>query len=269
MFSGIKGWLTRQANREPYDVTALKQVGDRHGLNVVDGSSLCDCNTTDVPLLVGETFTGEGFEHPASHVGVMVKTDQSGVLYFDFSGDGVNWDSTFPVSGFAVSANIPDFHTAVKLGRYFRVRFVNDSGSSQTYLRLFTYYGNSFLPANQSLNQSVGIDTDAQITRPNDFTDEVRIGRRSGIRGYTKFGYREGLTASAGEETIWAASGNFTPMTTATTFTITFNNSTDGLGTTGANSLYIDYVDENGLFAETQITLDASGSQVTSFRSWY
>lgn len=49
---------------------------------------------------------------------VSLKSDQAGTEYFDFSNDNTNWD-TFPVSGFAVSANIHEFHTAVKGKRYF------------------------------------------------------------------------------------------------------------------------------------------------------
>lgn len=115
------------------------------------------------------------------------------------------------------------------------------------------------------LNRTIGVDEDSALVRPTNFNDEVVLGKRSGVRAFTKFGYREGLTAANGEETIWAATGNFTPLTSAETFTITFDNTTDGLGTTGALSLFFDYVDADGLPANTIITLDGTGSQVTSF----
>ena len=265
MFNGIKGYLTKLKRNAPQGVTVTDIGNDKVGLDIAGGGSTSEKNSTTTPLSIGATFTGTGEQNNFPHVGVMVKTDQAGTLYFDFSNDGVNWDSTFPVAGFNVAAGISEFHTAVKLGRWFRVRLTNTSGIAQTYLRLTTYFGMQFIPSNAAINQSISLDSDAIAVRPSSFTDEVLIGRRTGIRNFTKFGYREGLTAAGGEETIWATTGNFTPMTTASTFTITFNNSTDGEGTTGALSLFIDYVDADGLYAQTQLALDTSGSQVTSF----
>ena len=142
------------------EIPTYTEDGDKRAQDVfVRGGTIqssTDYNSSTTPLGSGETFTGNGEQNTFPQVGVMVKTDNSGVLYFDFSGDGVNWDSTFPVAGFQVASGIPEFHTAVKLGRYFRVRFVNDSGA-QTYLRLFTYYGMNFIPSNSPLNQSIGI----------------------------------------------------------------------------------------------------------------
>ena len=221
-------------------------------------------NSSTTPLSTGTTFTGTGEQNDLPHVGVQLKTDVEGTLFFDISNDGTNWDSTFPVSGFEVSANIPEFHTAVKLGRYFRLRLVNN-GVDQTFLRLTTYYGNNFVPSSAPLNQSISIDSDAQTVRPNDFTDEVLLGRRGGVTHFNKFGYREGLTAASGEQTIWATTGNFVPMTTASTFTITYNSGTDGLGTTGALGLYIVYLDANGLEQIGVHILSNTGSDVTSF----
>ena len=221
-----------------------------------------DNNTTTTPLGSAATYTGTGEQNSFPQVGVMVKTDNSGVLYFDFSNDGSNWDSTFPVAGFQVARGISEFHTAVKLGRYFRVRLVNDSGA-QTYLRLTTYYGINFAPSVAPTNQGIGIDSDALTTRPTIFTDEVQRGLRSGVTAFNKFGYRDGLTAANGEETVWATTGNFVPMTTASTFTIAYNNATDGSGTTGATQLYLYYIDANGLAQILPHTLGSTGSDVT------
>jgi len=221
-------------------------------------------NTTTTPLSSGATYTGTGEQNDLPQAGVMLKTDNDGTLYFDFSNDGTNWDSTFPVSGFRVASGVSEFHTAVKLGRYFRVRLINDTGA-QTYLRLTTYYGNDFVPSNAPLNQTLGRDSDAQSSRPTDFTDEVLIGRRGGVTGFNKFGYRLDLAAASGEQTIWATTGNFVPMTTASTFTITYNTGTDGLGSTGATTLYFAYVDDDGLNAIGLHVLSNTGSDVTSF----
>ena len=221
-------------------------------------------NSSVTPLLAGTTFTGTGEQNDLPHVGIQLKTDVAGTLYFDFSNDGINWDSTFPVSGFEVSANIPEFHTAVKLGRYFRLRLVNN-GVDQTFLRLSTYYGNNFVPSSAPLNQQISRDTDAMAVRPSSFTDEVAIGRRGGVSNFNKFGYRSGLTNAGGEQTIWATTTNFTPMTTASTFTITYNSGTDGLGTTGALTLYFVYIDSDGLKQIGVHVLGNTGSDVTSF----
>jgi len=233
-------------------------------IDMASGGITSTVNTTTTPLSSGATYTGTGEQNNFAQVGVMVKTDNSGTMFFDFSSDGVNWDSTFPVAGFNVTANVPEFHTAIKLGRYFRVRFVNDTGA-QTYMRLTTYYGNNFGPSSHPLNQSIGIDNDAQVVRPNDFADEVVIGRRTGVSHFNKFGYRTGLTASAGEQTIWDTTGNFQVMTTASTFTITYTPASDGSTSTGARTLYFAYVDENGLKQIGLHTLGSSGSDVTSF----
>lgn len=96
-------------------------------------------NTTTTPLSGGSTYTGAADRNSLPDVMVSCQTDADGTLYFDFSVDGTNW-STFPTAGFAVSAGIHEFHTAVKGPRDFRVRLVNGSGA-QSYLRLYTYFG--------------------------------------------------------------------------------------------------------------------------------
>lgn len=220
-------------------------------------------NTTTDILAASATFTGAWEQNSQPDAMVSMKTDVEGTLYFDFSNDGVNSDSTFPVAGFEVTAGIHEFHTAVKGPRYFRVRLVNHA-TDQTYLRLYTYYG-TFRSSNTPLNQAIGRDADGSSTRPTGFQDEVIRGLRSGVSSWNKFGYREALTDGT-EQVIWAASPNdFTIITTASTFTITYNNTTDGLGTTGALSLVIYYLDADGNQALAVHTLGNTGSDVTSF----
>ena len=150
-------------------------------------------NSSISPLLANETFTGVSDLNDEPQVGVSCFSDTDGTLYFDFSVNGSDW-RTFPSGGFGVSASIHEFHTAVKLGRYFRVRFVNGSSNQSTF-QLFTYYGAGILPSSTPLNQSVGLDHDAVITRSTVPQDEIRVGRRTGVTGWTKFGFRDGLTA--------------------------------------------------------------------------
>jgi hypothetical protein len=104
---------------------------------------------------------------------------------------------------------------------------------------------------------------------PTDITpipeDQVAIGEFPLASTWTKFGQRYGLTAGAGEETIWQTTGNFAVQTTADTYTITYNNTTDGSGSTGALVLLIDYLDSNFEMQQATHVLSNTGSDVTSF----
>jgi len=247
------------------DLIRTIEVDGKKQQVILAGGIQSTANTTTTALGSAETFTGTFELNELSEVMVSCKCDNTGTLYFDFSNDGTNVD-TFPVGGFKVASGIHEFHVAVKGPRYFRVRLVNDTGA-QSYLRLYTYYG-AFRQGNSPFNQTVGLDADAIHVRPTDFQDEVRIGRRSGIVGWTKFGYREGLTAAAGEETLWATTGNYTPAATAETFDIAYTGgggSNDGAGSTGALALYFQYIDASGLPAVATHTLGSDGTDTTSF----
>jgi hypothetical protein len=220
-------------------------------------------NTTATPLTASATYTGI-WSRCSDGMTVSMKTDQPGTLFFDFSNDAVNADSTFPVQGFRVAANVHEYHNAKVNGRYCRVRLVNDADGDQTFLRLYTYFG-PFSNGNSALNQSISIDTDAITTRPTDFQDEVRRGLRSGVAGFTKFGFRLNLTAAAGYETVWATTGNFTPQDSAETWNVTYDNAQDGAGQTGATQLVFTYIDADGAVATGVHVLGSTGSDTTSF----
>ena len=95
-------------------------------------------NTTTTPLAGGATFTGVKQLNTFNDVMVECATDQDGILYLDFSGDGVNWDASTPL---VVVAGVTLTEVHLKGPRYFRVRLTNTSGTTQTYLRLHTYHG--------------------------------------------------------------------------------------------------------------------------------
>lgn len=120
-------------------------------------------NTSIIALNNGATFTGTAEQNDFPDVFVVCKTDQSGILYFDFSVDGTNFE-TFPSTGFSVSANIQEVHKAIKASLYFRVRFTNNSGFNQTFLRLYTYYGN-FDQLNSPLTSTPSTYSDAVTTK--------------------------------------------------------------------------------------------------------
>lgn len=230
-------------------------------------TTLSIVNTTTTPVEGAgglDTFNGVFEKNNARDVMVSCKTDQPGTLYFIFSNDQANED-TFPVQGFSVAAGIHEFHVALKGPRWFRVKFVNGSSTDQTYLRIYTYFG-TFRQGNSPLNQSQGLDADAILSRPTSFQDEVTRGLRGGVEQWNKFGYRDNLTAAGGEQTLWASSGSdLVIMTAAETFDITYNNATDGDGTTGALQLTFYYLDANENLAIAQHTLGSTGSDTTSF----
>tara|TARA_R110002126_G_scaffold110234_5_gene247352 strand:+ start:1965 stop:2852 length:888 start_codon:yes stop_codon:yes gene_type:complete len=102
-------------------------------------------------------------------------------------------------------------------------------------------------------------------TRAGDFQDEVKRGMRVGVTGWNKFGYRQAVPNNT-TACIWPATPLLpTFLTSASTFTVTYNSTTDGSGTTGATELVFVYVDADGLPATTTHTLGSDGSDVTSF----
>lgn len=141
----------------------LDRDANNHAIQASIGSATSTNNTTTTLLSSGATYTGTGEQNNYPQVAVYLFSNIAGTLNFEFSVDGVNWH-TFPTAGFTVSASIPEFHTAVKLGRYFRVNFVMDSGT-QTVFRLYTYYGNGFLPSNAPIGFTIGTDADAMVVK--------------------------------------------------------------------------------------------------------
>lgn len=83
-----------------------------------------------------------------------------------------------------------------------------------------------------------------------------------------KFGYNTDVDTGT-SEIVASFGGAFNPLTdvitTAQTFTVAYNNTTDGSTATGARMLQVDYLDEN---FEAQVgfhTLGSTGSDTTSF----
>lgn len=218
---------------------------------------------TNSTTTVTTSFTGTAEQNPFPDVMCSCYSDVAGTLFFDFSVNGTDW-RTFPTAGFAVGAGIHEFHTAVKGPRYFRVRWT--SGSTPSTLQLYTYYG-TYRQPNSPLNQSIGIDASALVTRPTSAQDDITRGLRTGVQQWNMFGYRDNLTSAGGEETIFASGNNLVIMTSAETFDISYNNATDGAGggATGATQLTFYYLDENERLAVAQHTLGSSGSDTTSF----
>lgn len=231
--------------------------------NIPPGGVLSSNNSTQTPVVNGDSFEGFWDTNSFPDAFVRCKADQDGKLYVDFKYPNGDID-TFPPSGWSVSANIAEPHTFVKASRDMRIRFLNDSGEDQSSLVCYTYYG-TFEQLSAPNNLAMTLDSDAKTVRPTIPQDEIRIGRRTGVTGWTKFAESIALTAATGDQIIWTSSGSFVPMESASAYTITYNASTDGLGTTGATQLTFFHVDENGNPETIAHTLSNTGSDTTSF----
>lgn len=203
-----------------------------------------DLNSTTTPLASGASFIGTGELNDYSDVMVQVATDQDGTLWYDFSMDGTNWDTTLPFPYRIGAINAP--HVLVKGYRYFRVRFVNDNdgGNAQSYLRLYTFYGELnklTAPTNGTLSKTY----DALVTRPTDFAVEVVEGIRQGVKSRIKFGGNFNI-ASNTKEDFWNGGGEYTGFnaTAAETVTVVSSSANDvgtllSSGTADNTSTYV------------------------------
>lgn len=97
--------------------------------------------------------------------------------------------------------------------------------------------------------------------------DRITLNRMSGASQINKFAYRTVIDTTDGDALIIADNTTNAPtiLSTASTFTITYNNATDGLGSTGALSLLFSYIDADETQQSGTITLSATGSDVTTF----
>jgi hypothetical protein len=126
------------------------------------GGIVSTLNSTVIPLNNGDTFTGTGEDVSAySSVCVTCKTDQSGLLYIEFSPDNTNWDS---ILTFNIAANTNEVHRITISRKYYRCRMYNNSGVNQTFLRLQTLIGDHF-GLTSIINSTIQDDADSLLTR--------------------------------------------------------------------------------------------------------
>ena len=80
-------------------------------------------NNTNVPLANGEEFTGD-WEYVSSHssVTVALKTDTTGILYMEFSPDGINADSSLQ---FNITPILDPPHRLTITRSYYRTSILN------------------------------------------------------------------------------------------------------------------------------------------------
>lgn len=156
-------------------------------------------NSSTVTLASGATFTGTAEDVSRfNSVIVSVKTDFDGTLYMEFSTDGTNWDSSL---SFSVAAATNEVHRLTISKKYYRTRFTNTSGSTQTYFRVQTLFG-SFQTLNTSLNSTVQRDADAILVRPMDFNLMLSEGLYQNTSVTTKDGFNEDIDVATVPEDI-------------------------------------------------------------------
>lgn len=132
------------------------------GQNPYRNSLLSTVNSSTSVLANGATFTGTWEEQVGyGEVSVYCKTDKTGTLYLEFSSDASTTDRS---TQFSIVANEEETHRDDYYARYFRVRFTNNSGSTQSYLTLKSYFKNHAVQS-LPLTDELSIDADAITTR--------------------------------------------------------------------------------------------------------
>jgi hypothetical protein len=219
-------------------------------------------NSSTTPLTSASTFTGTAELNSYSDVMVYVATDQNGTYYVEFSSDGINWDTSLSFIYDTNNINAP--HTFVKAERYFRVRFTNTSASSQTYLRLSTYYG-SFNQLSIPLNGTISGNYDSTPTRPTNYRYEVAMGRRQGRTTWNKFGYNNNINGVT--EVVASFGGTFNIMTSADTLNVVSTANNDSSGGQAARTIVLVGIDANNDYQEETITMNGQ-TPVTTTNTW-
>ena len=166
-----------------------------------------DTNISSTALNAGQTFTGIFELNTYPDAMVTFETDQKGIVYFDFSPNGVDIDSTISVNYDPSLINPPQI--LVKGNRYFRVRFYNNSSFNQTYLILNTYFG-SFEKLTSTLNSIVPQTFGASVVRPMDFNLMVAKKLYQGHEATIKDGINPDVDTGTVPEDIFGLGGIYT-----------------------------------------------------------
>jgi len=143
---------------------------------------------------------------------VVLKTDQKGKMYLDFSIDNHNWDSTLT---FDVSASTNEVHRVTVTRNYFRIRFENNSGAEQTYFRMQSILG-SQVSLTSPVDSLVQTDADSQVVRPLDFNLMVANGLFQNHQNTIKDGITPAMANGATTQDLWSEAGAYTGFPTGT-----------------------------------------------------
>lgn len=213
------------------------------------------------------TWAGTGELNSYTGVFIFVTASSNCDVFVEFSLDNNVWSTSLLFKYDTTRINPP--HTFEKANRYFRIRVVDTSNSTNTISVLTSYgsYGKLTAPINGTLAENY----DATVVRPTEYRYEVAMGKRQGRTTINKWGYNLDVdgTDNTIEELVASWGGTFDPNTdiisTAQTFTISYNITTDGLGQTGATQLLISYLDENFNLQDSVHILSNTGSDITAF----
>ncbi len=250
----------RVVNRLRLDTTEGGIVENPLPVAPVGETAISTDNSTSTLLTDGSNFTGAWEDLTAyNSIVVSVSTDQNGYYEVQFSPDGANTDSTLTRYYRTTQINVPHRFTIARM--YARIRFFNDSGSDQTYLRLQTLYGEKG-DLNAPLDSTLAQDFDATAVRPTDYNTEVALGLRQGHTLWNKFGYNQDV--DDGTEVVASWGGTFTPLTTATTLTIASTSTADDDGGTGTNSIVVYGIDANRDAVIEVVTMNGTTDVVTT-----
>lgn len=224
------------------------------------GNSKSTNNVADGVALSAST-TAVGTWEMAQGDGVTTSTlsDQSGTLYFDFSNDEGSSHTTFPTNGFAVAANIHEYHRAAVNGRFYRYRFVAGA-TAVTNLRHHTYYGPHTHPS-APVNQTLGSDADAMVVRPYSTQVDLALGRLGGVTAKDKFGYIDGLSSgiTLGTESSWVDVWAFGGQRTAPTGSFTAFMASDSSADV-SSEVTLTYLDVSGVEQTTAVITQGTTS---------
>jgi len=236
------------------------------------GIVLKDNCTTDV-LDAGESFTGK-WVNVEEYVSVVcaAKSDASGTMYIDFvhifdgsiPSSATSPDSSLP---YAVEGGISEPPHQLTISRgWMRVRYLNGS-SNQTTFHLHTVVG-AHGPIVSPANLSMAQNADALVARTIESEIDIAEGKRRGYAIVNKFGRNQDIDTGS-EEDVWEGGGVYPGFPTGSGELITASSSSanDTSAGSGARTIKIFGLDDNGLEQNETITLNGA-SLVDSVNSY-
>lgn len=164
-------------------------------------------NTTSSLLSNGSTYTGTWVDvSQFASVVIACYSDKSGLLYAEFSSNATDADSSL---SYSVSASTNEVHRLTVSRQFFRVRFTNNSGSTQTTFRLQCIAGNQ-TQLTSPLNSVVQSDQDTTVVRPLDFNLMVAENLYQNRQNTIKDGLTPSISSGAVTQDLWTTSGAYT-----------------------------------------------------------
>ncbi len=253
--------------------------------------------STDTPLGVGETFDSgvvylNGFGFLSAELTADSDGFVEGIWYGDEAGTQILRTFTSPY----ISSNGLAFLSVPVLAEYFKLRFTNNSGVAQTFIRTRIKLTNEslspqllqvdqFLPTNAicSVTRSVltgrnpeGIYTNVGTNEVgalniSSFLLDVAAGKYPSYASGTKFGRNSEIDTGTAPEDVWDGVGNYTglPTTgTATTLSIFSSSALDTSAGTGARTVRISGLNASYEPISEIVTLNGTTPVITTNSYW-